>query len=97
MVEYDVSRDGRDVVFTTQPKGRPSEIWIAPLDGRSPPRRITSAGENSPWFGPGGDVMHRYSDGTVSYLGRMKRDGSDRAKVVPFPIATVQATSPDRR
>ena len=97
MVEYDVSRDGRHVVFTTQPKGRPSEIRIASLDGRPSPRRIASAGENSPWFGPGGNVMFRFSDGTANYLGRMKPDGSDRSKVVPFPIATVQARSPGRR
>jgi hypothetical protein len=85
------------VIFTTRPDGRLSEIWLGSLEGRTSPTRIASAGENSPSFGPGGDVIFRFSDGTMNYLGRMKPDGSDRSRVVPFPIATVQTRSPDGR
>jgi len=97
MVEYDVSSDGTRVVFTSQPKGRPSELWIASLDGSAPPRRIASTGENAPYFGPNGEVLFRFSDGTFNYLGRMNADGSGRTRVTSYPIATVHARSPDRR
>src|SRR4029077_12524946 len=34
MAEYDVSDDGKQVVFSTQPSGKPSQLWLAELDGR---------------------------------------------------------------
>jgi len=41
--------------------------------------------------------LFRFSDGTFNYLGRMNADGSGRTRVTSYPIATVQARSPDRR
>jgi Tol biopolymer transport system component len=97
MVDFDISPDGASVVFTAQPRGRPSELWIAPLDRSSPPRRIASSGENSPYFAPYGEIHFRFSDGQFNYLGRMDPDGSGRRKVVEFPISTIQTVSADRR
>jgi len=82
MREYDISRDETQVVFTAQPSGQPSELWVAPLNRSAAPRRIASDGENSPQFGPAGEVLFRFTDGKVNYLGRMNADGSAREKVV---------------
>ena len=38
---YDVSRDGKDVLFTSWQAGEP-QIWLAPMDHSSPPRRGSS-------------------------------------------------------
>ena len=97
MTEYDVTDDGRRVVYTAQPSGKPSELWIAALDGSAPPIQLTAGGENSPHFGPKGEVLFRFTDGRFNYLGRINADGSARAKVADYPIGTVQAISPDRR
>jgi hypothetical protein len=58
---------------------------------------IASEGEDSPRFGPDGRVLFRLSEGNTHYLARMNRDGSERSKVVPYPIGNVQYMSPDRR
>src|SRR5712691_11759356 len=97
VLEYDISSDGKEVVFSTQPSGKSSQLWLASLDRSSPPRQIASSGENSPHFGADGEVLFRLSEGKINYLYRMNRDGSGRAKVVPYPISTVQNISPDRR
>src|SRR5262249_21637953 len=88
---------GSEVVFSTEPTGKPTQIWIAALDRSSPPQLIASSGENSPRFGPDGQILYRLSDGRTHYLARMKRDGTGRSKVATYPIGNVQVTSPDRR
>ena len=97
ILEFDVTSDEKEVVFSTQPPGKATQIWIAALDRSSPPQMIASSGENSPRFGPDGQILYRLSDGTNHYLARMKRDGTGRSKVAPYPIGNVQVTSPDRR
>jgi hypothetical protein len=97
MVEYNVSKDGRQVIYTTLPSSRESQLWLAPLDRTSPPRRIGSAGDNSPCFGPNGQILYRLTDGKWNYLCRMNQDGSGRSKVVSYPISNIQAVSPGRR
>jgi len=97
MLEYDISTDGKEVVFSTQPSGKATQLWMAPLDWSSPPRLIASSGETSPRFGPDGEVLFRLSDGRTHYLSRMKKDGSDRSKAVAYPIGNVVNISPDRR
>jgi hypothetical protein len=97
MQEYDLSRSETEVVFTVQQSGKPSELWVARLDRREPPRRIASSGENSPYFGPSGEILFRFTDGKANYLGRMNGDGSARRKVVEYAIGTPQTISPDRR
>jgi hypothetical protein len=46
---------------------------------------------------PNGNVLFRLTDGKAHYLARMGREGSNRNKVVPFPIIDTVSVSPDRR
>ena len=41
IVDYDISRDESEAVFTIRENGE-SQVWIARLDRRSPPRRVAS-------------------------------------------------------
>jgi serine/threonine protein kinase len=95
--EYDISSDGKEALFSTRPSGKPSQIWLVPLDRSSPPKLVSSSGENSPHFGPNREILFRLTEGNTHYLARMNRDGSDPAKVVPYPIGNVESISPDRR
>jgi DNA-binding winged helix-turn-helix (wHTH) protein/Tol biopolymer transport system component len=97
MESYDVSPDGKEVVFTTRLGDRNPQVWLAPLHRRSPPRQVASSGEDDPHFGPSGELLVRMAEGGANYLFRLNRDGSGRAKVVPYPIANVFSVSPDRR
>ena len=95
--EYDISSDDKEVVFSTKPAGQASQLWLAPLDRRTPPRRIAATGERTPHFGPDGHVLFRLNDGSGHYLAQMGRDGAGRTKVVPFRIIDIVNISPDRR
>jgi Tol biopolymer transport system component/DNA-binding winged helix-turn-helix (wHTH) protein len=97
IAEYDVSNDGKEVVFSTQPLGKASQLWLAHLDGSSPPRLITSTGERAPHFGPDAQVLFQYTDGKANYIGQIRKDGSERSKLFPYPISAFLTISPDRR
>jgi Tol biopolymer transport system component len=95
--EYDISGDGKQVVFSTRPAGKALQLWLAALDRSSPPHLVSSEGEDSPHFGPEGQILFRVSDGTKYYLMRMNRDGTRRSKVVPYAVGNLYYMSPDRR
>jgi hypothetical protein len=94
---YDISNDENQVVYSTQPPGQPSELWIAPLNRSAPPRRISAGGEVSPFFGSNNQVLFRFTEGSVYYLGAMNFDGTGRRKALPLTVLNIDHISPDRR
>jgi serine/threonine protein kinase len=94
---YDLSNDEKEVVFSTQPPGQPSQIWIAPLDRSAPQRRIAANGESVPHFGPHQEVVFRLTDGQAYYIGAIASDGTGRRKALPGRILNFENVSPDRR
>lgn len=96
IIGYDIADDGSEAVFAVKPVQGKSQIWLASLDRHSSPVLLASDGEDSPYFGPDGQILFRMSDGKANYLFRMNRDGSSRAKVVPHPILNLMSVSPDR-
>jgi DNA-binding winged helix-turn-helix (wHTH) protein/dipeptidyl aminopeptidase/acylaminoacyl peptidase len=97
MEKYDVSPNGKRVVYSSRPDGHASEIWIAPLDGSSPPKRIASMGENDPYFGPEGQVFFRYTDGKANYIGQISAQGVRGPKLIEDKVDGIYAVSPDHR
>jgi hypothetical protein len=96
--DYDLSSDGTEVVFsTTNPSGKASELWLAPSDRSSVPRMIARINGRWSHFGPDGQVLFQWNDGQANYLARMRKDGSQQSKVVPFPVGNIYSISPDRR
>ncbi len=93
---FDVSRDGRSVVFAALGVDRKSHIWLAALDRLLPPRQISFGTEDShPVFDPTGDVFFRASEGAFNFVYRMKQDGSGRQKILSQPILDLDSVSPD--
>jgi Tol biopolymer transport system component/DNA-binding winged helix-turn-helix (wHTH) protein len=97
MVEYDVSSDAKEVVYSTQPAGKASQLWLAHLDGSVPPTLIASGGVRVPRFGPDAQVVFQFTDGKANYIGQVKEDGSELSRLLPYPISAFLAISPDRR
>lgn len=97
MVDYDVSPDGKQVVYTHAGRDGRSQIWLAPIDRSAAARQIGHPGETTPHFGPQGKILFRLSEGNVNYLEQMNQDGSGRSKVLPYPIIEVQGISPGRK
>jgi eukaryotic-like serine/threonine-protein kinase len=97
MVAFDVSPDGKQVVYSAPEAGGKSSLWIAPLDRSSPAKQIGRSGESSPHFGPHGEVFFQMTEGKFNYLEQMNSHGSERSKVVPYPILDIHGISPGRR
>ena len=79
IVDYDISRDESEVAFTARECGE-SQIWIAPLDRRSAPRRIASSADQVS-FGVADELIVRSiqaSGNAWSASARMGRAGRDR-------------------
>jgi Tol biopolymer transport system component len=95
MSGYDVSADNKRLLYSTRKPGLKSEIWLASLDGRFPPRRLSSGDDGQPRFEPDGDILFRSSEGKMNYLYRMRGDGTGRQKLSESPILGVQRISPD--
>ena len=90
MLAYDVSPDGKQVVYCAAARDGTRQLWLAPVDRSSPPRRIGDSGETRPHFGPRGQILFQATEGNFNYLEQMNPDGSGRSKVVPYPVSTIQ-------
>jgi len=94
--DFDISPDGTQIVYVAPASGSGPRVWIAPLDRSGPPKAIGLAGDRAPLFGPDGDVLFCFTQGTFNYLGRMHADGTGRTQVVPYPVSNVTGISPGR-
>lgn len=97
MIAFDISRDGKQVVYATaNPDGR-TQLWLAPLDLSSPARKVGIPGARAPHFGAGGQIVFQQIEGNTNYLEQLNPDGSRRSKVFPYPILDFQSISPTGR
>jgi DNA-binding winged helix-turn-helix (wHTH) protein/Tol biopolymer transport system component len=97
MLDYEVSPDDKQVVFTSADRNGVSQVWLAPMDRSSPARPLGVPGETMPHFGLHGLILFVLSEGNANYLEQMNQDGSGRAKVLPYPIIEVLGVSPARK
>ena len=94
MAHYALSTDGRRVVFTTSGNKNGDGIWVADLDRRTPPRRLTHGSEPRAFFGAAGEIVFLGDDGI---LRRMRDDGSSVETISPEPLVYLTTVSPDGR
>jgi DNA-binding winged helix-turn-helix (wHTH) protein/Tol biopolymer transport system component len=97
MAAYDISPDGKQVVYSTADPAGKSGLWIAPIDRASPPRQISDTGETLPHFGAHGEILFQMAEGASNYVGQMNQDGSHRSRAIPYPILDIQSISPARK
>ena len=95
MEHYDVSSDGKTIVFVTPDAEGHSPIWIAALDGATAPRRLTSLDAVRVLFGPDGDVFFVGGERGNPFLYRIMPDGEELRKVIPTPVTYLYSISPD--
>ena len=97
MIAYDVSPDGNRVVYATEAPDGTTQLWIAPVDRSLPATKVGSGGGTAPHFGAQGQIFIQQTEGNSNYLEQVNQDGSNRSKVVPYPVIEVQSVSPARR
>jgi len=93
--DYDVSPDGREVVYGTRgPDGVPT-IWLAGLDRGAPPRELAKNG-GLVSFGAHDDVFFVTQSNETSFFTRIRKDGTGRERISGIsPIFSRGGTSPD--
>src|SRR5206468_3521107 len=64
-----------EVLYSAQPYGKHSQLWVASLDRTTPPQLVSASGEDSPHFGPDGRIVYRSFDGINHYLEQMNEPG----------------------
>ena len=96
MEHYNVSPDGKRIAFLSVDEAGHSQLWLAPLDASSPPRRL-AAKEYSirVLFDPHGGVLFVGGEAGRSYLYHVNDDGTGLRMLLPGPIAFLYAISPD--
>jgi len=95
---FDISPDGRNVVYSIGSKGGDRSIWVARMDHLVSPRQLTSKNkELCPVFTPQGDLVFMSQEGDQSFLYRMQLDGSERRKFYAGPVIQLETISPDGR
>ena len=95
---YNVSPDGKRVVFLSVDESGHSQLWLAPLDASSPPRRLASTEyADRALFDPHGGVLFAGGEGGVYYLYHVNDDGTGLRKLLPGTVSFLYAISPDGR
>ncbi|HEV8144900.1 MAG TPA: protein kinase [Bryobacteraceae bacterium] len=95
MWHYNVSPDGKRVVFSAPKEtGRPG-VWLATLDGRSAPRQLTANEGVQAFFGAGGDIFYAAYGKDDAFVYRVNADGGDSRKVLPQAVLSLNGISPD--
>jgi eukaryotic-like serine/threonine-protein kinase len=94
---YNVSADGKRVVFLSIDQAGHSQLWLAPLDAGSPPRRLASTEyADRAMFDPHGGVLFAGGgEEGVYYLYHVNEDGTGLQKLLPGTVSYLYAISPD--
>ena len=95
--EFQISADGKRILYTVRKDANQAHLWMASLDRRFPPRQVSSGNDDNPVFLPSGDILFCSTEGTTRYVYRMKPDGSDRHKLLPTPVVWRVTVSPDEQ
>jgi len=98
MTGFDVSADGKRVVYAAlDPQGK-SRLWLASLERHFSPRQLLAAEEAaSPRFGSPGELLFLGWENGTRYFYRVKEDGTGREKVVPSAMGWRFEVSPDKQ
>ena len=95
---FDISPDGRNVVYSVAAKDGTRSLWSERVDHLVSPKRLTADRQDlSPVFTPDGDLVFVSREGEDTFLYRMKPDGSERRKMDGPPVVQLETISPDGR
>jgi len=97
MQQYSISADGQRVVFVAADDKGHSPVWLASLNGRMAPRRLTTIDSWFAYFGAPGEVVFEGEEKGAPFIFRIKDDGSDLQKMILAPMLISFGVSPDGR
>src|SRR5438093_686627 len=95
MTTFDLSPDGQRLVYAAIGPDGKSRIWLAPVDGRSPPRALPPPEAKGPVFGGENEVYYRAPEGEQWYIFEIKLDSGQVRKFTSEPAMNSPIVSPD--
>jgi eukaryotic-like serine/threonine-protein kinase len=96
MEHYNVDADGKHIVFVALDEAGHSLLWIAALDGSSPPRQLSTLACVRALFGIRNDLYFVGGETMATpFLYHINIDGSGLQKVLPNEILFLYDVSPD--
>ncbi len=98
LAHYSISADGQRVVFVAVNQDGRSHVWLASLNGRTAPRRLTPADglrAIEAHFGVPGEVVFAADEQGVAFIYGIKEDGSGLQKLIPTSGLILFGVSPD--
>jgi len=95
MSNYSISADGRRVVFTSAGGTSDDGLWVADVERRTAPRRLTRDGEFPAFFGDSGEIIYIRPQAERRFLFRMRENGSGAEQIRPEPVHNLITVSPD--
>ena len=100
VLNFDISRDGRQVVMEAPDGAGRSRLWLAPLDRSAPLRQVPNVEGGQPHFLPDDEILFRHNEGTstadgsLGFIYRVRPDGSGLRKAVAQPVNQFNFSSP---
>jgi eukaryotic-like serine/threonine-protein kinase len=92
---YEISKDGKRVVFSAKDSGGKTGLWIAPTDRTDAPRQIPNAEGDMPHFLRPGEVVFHATENGSTVVFRIREDGTEKQKLASSEINEVRGASPD--
>jgi dipeptidyl aminopeptidase/acylaminoacyl peptidase len=90
---YAISRDEKEVAFTTTNADGQSQIWLTSIDRRTPPRLIVTNGDQVSFGAPGELIFRSLAEGNA--LARIKTDGTGVERIPTASFLDKGDVSPD--
>jgi Tol biopolymer transport system component len=94
MSEFEIAPDGDRVAFAALDAEGNSHVYLAPLDGATPPKQLSSSVARQPGFGPGGDVYFLLHEGDQEFLYSVGPNEIVPRKIDPEPSSEYEHVSP---
>ena len=96
--DYDISPNGKRVVFSSTTKDGTPQLWVASLDRRSPPQAVPAPVPlDQPGFISDEEICFRALENGKHFLQRAHLNGAGRHSVFAGPVSEVGEISPDRK
>jgi serine/threonine protein kinase len=95
VIGYNISQDGRRVVFSALDSAGKPRLWLATTDRSSAPQQVPNVEGDMPYFGLPGELVFHANEGNSTSAYTVREDGSEKQKLSADEVSQVVGVSPD--